>query len=399
MFYRDVANNSMCGDLPSYLYTSTPPYLITDISGNRFSCPMPSWCINNPNCSPCVYYDSCALTPTPTPTYTQTNTSTTTPTFTPTNLISSTPANTPPNTPARTISFSLSPTKSVSFSSSNTPTISESNTLSFTQSGTPTNTPTPTKSPIISQTLQLLGPSYITPASTISTNPTVNFGIISPSVSSKYIFPLDFRCINNCEYGNIQGDISPNSVVPLTTDNDELIGNIYFSNIEGFLDASFVTNLNSMSIGNSIVDINIFDLSGNLISKLPDTLKICLAEEKTNEDVCLSFFNTRTEKWECQDKCLTREDDQYCGTTDHLTSFALLLDGGGNGGGGCGSSDEDYVFAWISLALIIIAIIIVIVSVVINEIRFRFIYQRKKRIMSLMAGTAECYEELNYSDY
>ena len=206
-----------------------------------------------------------------------------------------------------------------------------------------------------------------------------------------------YKCINNfCEYGSIQGSIIRDSIVSLITDSGTTVGNIFFSSdFEGFFEISFVTNIDSMTIGRTIIDITIFDSNGNSISDLPDSLDICIAQEKTNDELCLSFFNTKNEEWECQDKCLSRNNGQYCGTTDHLTSFALLLQGGGNSGGVCNSSD-DYVIAWISMALLILAIIIVIICVILNEIRFKLIYQRKKRIMSLMAGTAECNEDLNY---
>ena len=56
---------------------------------------------------------------------------------------------------------------------------------------------------------------------------------------------------------------------------------------------------------------------------------------------------------------------------DHLTSFALLLDGGSGGGDPCSSSDADYVLAWISLALVASAITLVTIIIIIFEIRHR----------------------------
>ena len=360
-------------------------------------------------------YDTClsaSITPTPTPsptstytvtqsgTLTHTSTSTyTTPTLSATSTQSASPTftTTPSKTP--TTGTSSLPTTLVTFTISNT----ESNTFTLTNSVNPSRT---TSQSIFAKTpsLLLLGPS-IGPSivvtnqiKSISTSPST-FYLNFPTFSNSPKSPYDINCVrNNCENGKIQHEISPNSAVSLLTDSGRSVGNIFFSeNIEGFLDVNFVTNVESNTIGNTIVDITILDFDGNSLSELSGPIKICLAQEKTNEDICLSFYNTKTEEWECQDKCLSRENNQYCGTTDHLTSFALLLQGGGNNGGKCDSS-EDYVFAWLSMALLILAILIIIICVLLNEVRFRLIYQRKKRIMSLMAGTAENNEDLNYSD-
>jgi len=70
---------------------------------------------------------------------------------------------------------------------------------------------------------------------------------------------------------------------------------------------------------------------------------------------------------------LKKEGDEYCGSTDHLTSFALLLSGGSNGGGGdpCDSDDTDYILAWISLGFVAFAICCIFISLIALEIRFR----------------------------
>ena len=350
---------------------------------------MPDWC-SVFICSPCELNDTCpsaSITPTPTSSQTPTQSATSqsaSPTFT------TTPSKTP------TTGTSSLPTTLVTFTISNT----ESNTFTLTNSVNPSRT---SSQSIVEKTpsLLLLGPSIVVVTNQIKSilSSPSTFYLNFPTISNSPKSPYDINCIeNNCENGKIQHEISPNSAVSLLTDSGRSVGNIFFSeNIEGFLDVNFVTNIESNTIGNTIVDITILDFGGNSISELSGPIKICLAQEKTNEDICLSFYNTKTEEWECQDKCLSRENNQYCGTTDHLTSFALLLQGGGNNGGKCDSS-EDYVFAWLSMALLILAILIIIICVLLNEVRFRLIYQRKKRIMSLMAGTAENNEDLNYSD-
>jgi len=58
----------------------------------------------------------------------------------------------------------------------------------------------------------------------------------------------------------------------------------------------------------------------------------------------------------------------YCGKTNHLTSFSILLEGNG------GSSTEDYIIAWVSLGVVGLAIIYIAIAVVLIELR----YQKKR---------------------
>jgi len=65
---------------------------------------------------------------------------------------------------------------------------------------------------------------------------------------------------------------------------------------------------------------------------------------------------------------------------DHLTSFALLLNGNGNDP--CDDNQEDYIITWISLAFVSIALIFVVGGIAVYEIYFRFRIQRYNRTMS-----------------
>ena len=327
-------------------------------------------------------------TNTPTSSASSTLTNTISASATPTRTISASQSTTDTNTPtsssspSSTISVSPTPTSTISESStkintnSNTPT--SSNSLSNSPSNvpiisnTPTQTNTATFTPItVAPSLVLLGPSMMVPPSSILNSVT---STTTSSVSAiGTVGTNNLNCFeNNC---NIKDDITPNSELELITENGEQVGNIFFLDIEGSFDINFATNTNSSLIGNIIVDINIYDLEGNSISKLPDLLKICLKEEKRNDDnICLSFFNTKTEEWECEDECLSREDNQYCGTTDHLTSFALLLTGK-TSNSNC-SSEDDYVIVWISLAFVGFAIIVFMIVAMVAEFRIR--WKRRK---------------------
>eukprot|EP00012_Vannella_robusta_P010712 CAMPEP_0206203140 /NCGR_PEP_ID=MMETSP0166-20121206/12633_1 /ASSEMBLY_ACC=CAM_ASM_000260 /TAXON_ID=95228 /ORGANISM="Vannella robusta, Strain DIVA3 518/3/11/1/6" /LENGTH=185 /DNA_ID=CAMNT_0053622283 /DNA_START=41 /DNA_END=598 /DNA_ORIENTATION=- len=145
----------------------------------------------------------------------------------------------------------------------------------------------------------------------------------------------------------------------------------------GTLDVSFLENLsgnNGDVLRSSIIDIRLFDEFGNSITSLEEPLRICLEEngsQKDTGDLCLGFFDVEKNEWICEDECLEQEGSFYCGDTDHLTSFALLLDGGSGGGDPCSSSDEDYVLAWISLALVAASITFITIIIIIFEIRHR----------------------------
>ena len=86
--------------------------------------------------------------------------------------------------------------------------------------------------------------------------------------------------------------------------------------------------------------------------------------------MCLGYLDERTGKWECEDPCLEQDQNGlYCGSTGHLTSFALLLSGGGNNDP-CASGD-DYLLAWISLGFICGALCFTFLAAIIIEIRVR----------------------------
>ena len=88
-------------------------------------------------------------------------------------------------------------------------------------------------------------------------------------------------------------------------------------------------------------------------------------------------------EWVCEDECISSDNNgKYCGTTDHFTSFAILLDGG-SGTGGCGSDDGiNEIISYLSLAFIILAIILVAIAGTVYEIYFRSIKAYKRRNMN-----------------
>lgn len=61
-------------------------------------------------------------------------------------------------------------------------------------------------------------------------------------------------------------------------------------------------------------------------------VELCLTGRKIAEEdagsLCLGFLDESADppRWECEDTCLERDDNEFCGKTDHFTNFALLLD-------------------------------------------------------------------------
>ena len=145
------------------------------------------------------------------------------------------------------------------------------------------------------------------------------------------------------------------------------------------VDISFVSTQRSDDLGSVLLDLNINDAQGRSIKQLSEPIRICLSEQESRvnkDDACLGYFDTVDRRWKCEDPCLEQEGDSFCGTTGHLTSFALLLTGGKNDP--CGDGD-DYTLAWISLGFICAAVLIVLLSLVVVEVRYRLVRLHKSR--------------------
>jgi hypothetical protein len=69
----------------------------------------------------------------------------------------------------------------------------------------------------------------------------------------------------------------------------------------------------------------------------PDGLKfnapatVCIdAANADSKSGCLGYIDESVDppKWVCEDPCVKHNGNTLCGTTDHFTSFAILLNGG-----------------------------------------------------------------------
>jgi len=148
----------------------------------------------------------------------------------------------------------------------------------------------------------------------------------------------------------------------------------------GTVSVAFVSDIpDERDLGNIIVDIRIQDSFGLPVTELSEDVTICLEHEGNVDDsTCLGFFNVKTNEWECQDSCLEQQGNRLCGRTDHLTSFALLLEG--NGGQSC-SSSEDFLYTWLSCGAVVVALIVIITAVALNEFKIQGKTLRKRQTL------------------
>jgi len=124
----------------------------------------------------------------------------------------------------------------------------------------------------------------------------------------------------------------------------------------------------------AVVDI-VLVVDGQIVTDLSEPLEICLTfvdDPVGLDDLCLSYFDVDRQEWRCEDSSLTTNAaGQMCGTTPHLTSFALLL---GGDIGSTGAYFPQETIAWISLGFIAGALVVIALGVGAIEIR----YQRKR---------------------
>jgi len=134
-------------------------------------------------------------------------------------------------------------------------------------------------------------------------------------------------------------------------------------------------------IMSAVADITLDSPTLGSLNQLAKPLKICLQADEEN-DYCLSYRSDPSDEWKCEDQCLEKKDNAYCGQTDHLTSFALLL---GQGVKDC-SDSADRLFIWLSVGFIGGALILVLVAVISMEIYLRVASKRRSEFLRQIAS-------------
>ena len=140
-------------------------------------------------------------------------------------------------------------------------------------------------------------------------------------------------------------------------------------------------NDTNQRLGRTILDITLLDSQGNSITQLDLPLTVCLPQlPKKKGEACLSYFDEKQSKWICEDECLSSSaasllDNLWCGETDHLTNFALLLSGAGGNGVAtdpCSSSSPDSTLSWVSLGMVAGAVVLISFCAFLAEIQVRW---------------------------
>ena len=164
----------------------------------------------------------------------------------------------------------------------------------ITASASSSSSPSASESESSSVSIQL---AILAPQPSISTsdNPGDDLGIIESSSTTPS--SSGFR---------VRPSVSNAAVI--TNESDEAVANVLIPvGVEGTL----VTSTNQGANGFPVLDIDLFDEFGVPITTFDEPVEICfsLLETFNLENACLSFFNDQTGEFECQDDCLTVNDD------------------------------------------------------------------------------------------
>eukprot|EP01095_Lingulamoeba_sp_RSL-Kostka_P001483 TRINITY_DN1205_c1_g1_i8.p1 TRINITY_DN1205_c1_g1~~TRINITY_DN1205_c1_g1_i8.p1 ORF type:complete len:360 (+),score=137.03 TRINITY_DN1205_c1_g1_i8:1404-2483(+) len=292
-------------------------------------------------------------TRTPTTTPTKTSTSTPTPTTTPTSTVSETSSKT--TTPTTTLILTLSPT------STSTPT----STSSSTSTSSVSSTNTPTSSPSPSQTSQV-----------DSNNENGEDGVTNDEDNASLgtdVIPVTVNLppgSSSTETQSISLSNGEKSIGQLLVP-DSILGDSGSLTV-GTVDLSTIP---TDDVGSTVIDITLIDGNGFIQTSLDTDIELCLStnENEEIEDLCLGYLDESINppEWTCEDQCLEKDGDFVCGTSDHLTSFAVLLDSG-SGSGGCGNNEDNKLYIYLSVAAIVIALLCIIFVVVSFDIKKRY---------------------------
>ena len=74
----------------------------------------------------------------------------------------------------------------------------------------------------------------------------------------------------------------------------------------------------------AVIDIQLVDSRGSEINRFSSSAKVCFSSTLAGkEDVCLAYFNEKSNKWECEDACLSKENDMFWFVFYFLSFFSL----------------------------------------------------------------------------
>ena len=262
-------------------------------------------------------------------------------------------------------SQSHSRTSSASGSPSRTVAITQSQSVSFRE----IVNPLPSLPPIFSNLVLTQSPQ-------IPQNERTNEVERSASQSMLSSVPSVNLCIGtaaNC----VQIGTRPQAIVPELAPSGAII-------TSGGVDAELVSASDTSAVVSVIINLEIADP----VESLGGQVEICLEADNTinsSDDVCLGFLDESAEppEWICEDRCLQEASDGlFCGSTDHFTNFALLLDLSDDND--CNSSGDQDVFVWLSLGFLIAALIIILIAVALIETKYMLKNRRRRKTLKLL---------------
>jgi len=148
------------------------------------------------------------------------------------------------------------------------------------------------------------------------------------------------------------------------------------------------------SLGSTIIDLTLTDSGGAPLNFAGD-IELCFQVAAVDANVngaCLGFLNEDTGEWECQDELLQENGSgEFCGSTPHFTSFALLL------GASCGpdcSSGQEQLIQWLSLGFACGGVAMVLVGVMLVEVRIR---NQRRRMTNQLRRTKALTDSMSMS--
>ena len=199
------------------------------------------------------------------------------------------------------------------------------------------------------------------------------------------IHPSDLTSNSVVELTNSRGDLLGSLLIPLnlTSQSDTTLTVFYAKNIP---------SVNGEALASPVLNITLLDNEGTFVTQLDSPLTICLAHlnETKKEGVCLSYYDEQKSKWRCEDECLvtnrSRKDNLLCGQTDHLTNFALLLNGKESRTDLCQSSQQDNTLSWVSFGMVLGAVVLVCLCGLVIEVQIRYRRYKRKKFISKSAS-------------
>eukprot|EP01094_Clydonella_sp_ATCC50884_P003899 TRINITY_DN13003_c0_g1_i1.p1 TRINITY_DN13003_c0_g1~~TRINITY_DN13003_c0_g1_i1.p1 ORF type:complete len:757 (-),score=152.92 TRINITY_DN13003_c0_g1_i1:123-2141(-) len=111
------------------------------------------------------------------------------------------------------------------------------------------------------------------------------------------------------------------------------------------------------------------------VVQLRDDVELCFDVSDTETDNrCLGYFDEEARTWRCEDRCLSEQDGQLCGDTDHFSNWAVLIAGGAGGSDDPCSEENPYftgsalwdglTVAFVFLGILSLCVIVLVISFV-----------------------------------